>query len=201
LLLFFCIMRKLKKNFFQREAITVAKELLGKVLFTNIDNKLTGGIIVEVEAYSGFDDPANHGFKGKTKRNEPIFYEGGIVYVYLNYGIHHLLNIVVDKRDFPASVFIRALEPLVGIEIMMERRKIKDVKNLTNGPAKLTKALGIDMSFNKEDIDSEKIFISEENYIKNFEIIKTSRIGISRGKSLLRRFFIKNNKFVSKGYS
>ncbi len=194
-------MKILKREFFKRNAITVAKELLGKILFTNVENKLTGGIIVEVEAYSGFDDPANHGFIGKTKRNEPIFCEGGIIYVYLNYGIHYLLNIVADKKDFPASVFIRAIEPLVGIEIMMKRRNMKSIKNLTNGPAKLTKALGIDLSFNKESIESKRIFISEENYIKNFKIVQTQRIGISRGKNLLRRFLIKDNKFISTNYS
>ncbi len=189
---------KLTKEFFQRPTDIVAKELLGNILCTNIDGKLTGGIITEVESYYGFDDPANHGYRGKTKRNEIIFREGGYVYVYINYGIHHLLNISTEQKDFPSSVFIRAIEPTIGIEIIMKRRNTTNIKNLTNGPAKLTKALGIDMSFNGISIESEKIFIQKGTTINNEDILQTNRIGISKGKELLRRFFIKNSKFVSK---
>ena len=187
---------KLEKKFFQRETDTVATELLGNILCTYINGIKTGGIIVEVESYSGFDDPANHGKNRKTARNEVIFREGGYVYVYLNYGIHHLINISTDKRDYPSSVFIRAIEPVYGIDKMIKRRKTEKLKNLTNGPAKLTKALGIDLSFNGLLIDGEKIFI-EYNENKNFEIVKTTRIGISKGKDLLKRFYIKDNKYVS----
>ena len=171
---------------------------MGNILITNIEGKLTGGIIVEVESYYGFDDPANHGFKGKTKRNKIIFYEGGYVYVYINYGIHHLLNISTEKKDFPSSVFIRAIEPIIGIEIMKERRRTNKIENLTNGPAKLTKALGIDISFNGISIESDKIYIEKNENLKDFKITQTYRIGISKGKNFLRRYYIKNNRFISK---
>lgn len=189
---------KLKKDFFQRQTEVVAKELLGNILCTYKDNKLTGGVIVEVESYYGFDDPANHGYKGKTKRNEVIFRNGGYVYVYLNYGIHYLLNISTEAQDYPSSVFIRAIEPVYGIDIMKKRRKINDIKNLTNGPAKLTKALGIDKNFNGLSIESDIIFIEKNRNLKEFEIVKTKRIGISKGNEFLRRFYIKNSDFVSK---
>ena len=189
---------KLTKKFFQRKTDIVAKELLGNILITNLEDKLTGGIIVEVESYFGFDDPANHGFRGKTERNKIIFYEGGYVYVYINYGIHHLLNISTEKQDFPSSVFIRAIEPIIGIEIMKERRRTNKIENLTNGPAKLTRALGIDISFYGLSIESDKIFIEKNNNLKNFEIVQTNRIGISKGQNFLRRFYIKGNKFISK---
>ena len=189
---------KLTKKFFQRKTEIVAKELLGCFIFTNINNSLTGGKIVEVESYYGFDDPANHGFRGKTSKNEVIFREGGYIYVYLNYGIHYLLNISTESENYPSSVFIRAIEPLYGIEIMKRRRGTDNISNLTNGPAKLTKALGIDISFNGLAIDSDKIFIQKKNNQFSFEIVKTYRIGISKGKNLLRRFYIKNSKFISK---
>ncbi len=180
---------KLKKDFFLRETDIVAKELLGKILCTNINGVLTGGIIVETESYHGFNDPANHGHKRRTKRNEIIFKEGGFVYIYLNYGIHYLLNISTFIKNFPSSVFIRALKPLYGIEIMKKRRNVSDIKILTNGPGKLTKALGIDKSFNGEAIDSDRIFIEDNNVFT--KIYTAQRIGISKGKELLKRFYIK----------
>ncbi len=195
---FFYKKMKIKKYFFQRQTDIVAKELLGNILCTYINNELTGGIIVEVESYYGFDDPANHGFKGKTKRNEVIFREGGFIYVYLNYGIHFLLNISTEMRDFPSSVFIRAIEPVYGIEIMKKRRGINNIKNLTNGPAKLTKALGIDKNLNGLSIESDIIFIEKNKNIKDFEIVRAKRIGISKGNDLLRRYYIKNSNFISK---
>ncbi len=183
---------------FRQSSDIVAKEILGKILITKINNKTTSGIIVETESYEGFDDPASHGFIGKTERNKPIFEEGGIVYVYLIYGKFFLLNIVTSVKDYPSSVFIRALEPVEGIDIMKERRKCNNIYNLTNGPAKLTTALGIDKSFNFTRLNMERIFIMDNSNKKHFEIVETTRIGISKGKELLKRFYIKGNKWVSK---
>ncbi len=191
-------MKKLPLSFFYNQPIVVAKSLLGKILVTNVNGITTGGKIVEVECYSGFDDPANHGARGLTERNRIIFEKGGVVYVYLNYGVHCLLNIVVGEKDYPASVFIRAIEPMIGIEEMKKRRNVNDIKNLTNGPAKLTKALGIDKSFYGERLDGDRISIFSPDKKENFEIVETTRIGISKGKDLLRRFYIKSNPFVSK---
>ena len=183
---------------FKQSSDIVAKEILGKKLITKIDGKITGGIIVETESYEGFNDPASHGYIGKTERNKPIFENGGIVYVYLIYGKFYLLNIVTSVKDFPSSVFIRAVEPTDGIELMQKRRQCKDINRLTNGPAKLTVALGINKNFNYETINKNKIFIINENHLKEFQIIATNRIGISKGKELLKRFYIKGNKWISK---
>jgi DNA-3-methyladenine glycosylase len=182
---------------FEKSSDIVAKELLGKKLLTKIDNKITGGIIVETESYEGFQDPASHGFIGKTERNKPIFEHGGIVYVYLIYGKFYLLNIVTSVKDFPSSVFIRAIEPTDGIDIMKKRRNSNNILNLTNGPAKLTIALGIDNSFNFLKINKDKIFILENGCTKQ-NITQTTRVGISKGKELLKRFYIKGNKWISK---
>ncbi len=195
----FCIMPiiNLDKKFFLRSADIVAKDLLGKIIATNINNEITSGIIVETESYEGYDDPASHGYKGKTARNFPTFEEGGILYVYLIYGKYFLLNIVTSKKDFPSSVFIRAIEPVDGKDIMQKRRNVKICKNLTNGPAKLTTALGINRDFNMLSIyNSEKIYIENRCDLK-FEIVTTTRIGIRKGKEMLKRFYIKGNKWIS----
>ena len=189
-------MKKLDKNFFLKSSDIVARDILGKKLCTYINGKLTCGIIVETESYEGFEDEASHGYSGRTNRNFPIFEEGGVTYIYLIYGIYYLLNIVTGKKNFPSSIFIRALEPTDGIEIMKERRNTNSLKNLTNGPAKLTLALGIDKSFNLLKVyNNGSIFILENNL--DFEIVRTGRIGISRAKDLQKRFYIKGSKWIS----
>ena len=184
-------------NDFGKSSDIVAQTLIGKKLVTDIDGKITSGIIVETESYEGYDDPASHGFAGRTERNYPIFEQGGRVYVYLIYGQYYLLNIVTNRQNFPSSVFIRAVEPVDGIDIMIKRRRAENIKNLTNGPGKLTIALGIDKTFNNILINQDKIFIVD---IKNndFDIVKTTRVGTSKGKKILKRFYIRNNLWVSK---
>ena len=189
-------MKRLDKNFFLKSSDIVARDILGKKICTYINGKLTCGIIVETESYEGFEDEASHGHSGITGRNFPIFEEGGVTYIYLIYGIYYLLNIVTGEKNFPSSIFIRAIEPTDGIEVMKERRKTNSLKNLTNGPAKLTLALGIDKSFNLLKVyNNDSIFILDNNL--NFEIVRTGRIGISKAKNLQKRFYIKGSKWIS----
>jgi len=189
-------MDKLDKTFFLRDADTVAVQLLGKKICTNINNDLTCGIVVETESYEGFEDPASHGFSGKTERNYPIFEEGGILYVYLIYGKFYLLNVVTSCKEYPSSVFIRAVKPVNGMEIMKKRRQVTSLYNLANGPGKLTIALGIDRSWNLVPVyNNNKIYF--ENTDCEFTIQKATRIGISKGKEFLKRFYIKGSRWIS----
>ena len=191
-------MKKLKiYNNFEQSSDIVAQELLGKTISTRIDGYITSGIIVETESYEGYDDPASHGFIGKTERNFPIFEIGGTIYIYKIYGQFYLLNVVTNMKDYPSSVFIRAIQPVEGIDIMIKRRNTKNIKNLANGPGKLTSALGIDKSLNNRLINIDNIFIYDTD-IKDFNIVKTTRIGISKGKDLLKRFYIEGSQWISK---
>jgi len=183
---------RLKRSFYERNTENVAKELLGKVL---VHGKCKGKI-VETEAYFGKNDPASHAHCKITKRNIIMYRKPGTVYVYFTYGNHWMFNVVTEKEGVPGAVLIRALEPLNGIEIMKKRRGVNNIKNLTTGPGKLTKAFGIDKRHNGSDLTNGNLFIEDSN--ENFEVVKTTRIGIPRGKEMLLRFYIKDNGFVSR---
>jgi DNA-3-methyladenine glycosylase len=189
--------RRLSRGFYNRPTLKVAKELLGKYLVIEKDGKYVSGKIVETEAYIGPDDPASHAYRGLTPRNKVMFGYPGYAYVYLTYGMHHCLNFVTERKGFPAAVLIRALEPADGIEIIKKRRKVKDLENLTNGPAKLCQTLGIDRTLNGVDLCSDIIYL-EDRGNKPTKIVSTSRIGIKEGKEKKWRFYIENNEFVSK---
>ncbi|MGB5529392.1 MAG: DNA-3-methyladenine glycosylase, partial [Ignavibacteriaceae bacterium] len=142
--------KKLNKKFYQRELLQVAKDLLGKIFVKYSTGKLLAGKIVEVEAYHGDFDQAAHSYSGITKRTEIMFEEGGYLYVYFTYGVHHCCNIVTGKKGQGTAVLIRALEPVNGINIMIKNRfgrKLKnenEIFNLTSGPGKVCQAFGID---------------------------------------------------------
>lgn len=192
------MLKKQERDFFERYTPEVAVELLGCLLVRKIGNKYVSGVIVEDEAYRGFDDPASHAYRGITQRNEVMFGEPGHAYVYFTYGFHHCLNITTEPEGIPGAVLIRALQPYHGVDIMMRNRGILDPINLTNGPGKITKALMIDRRQNGLDIvKSEELFITER-IVKNFDVASGSRIGIKRGKDLKWRFWIKGNKCVSR---
>ena len=189
-------MKKLNRNFYLRDTVTVAKDLLGKYLVCNQDENTLVGMIVESEAYRE-NDLASHSSSGKTERNSAMFMQGGHLYVYFTYGIHYCANIVTEKENYGAAVLIRAIEPLEGIEIMKKNRNISNINNLTNGPAKFCQAFGITTQHNKLDLTLDTIFCVESN-IKNFKINRSNRIGITKATEKLWRFFIKDNKYVSK---
>ena len=198
-------MRKLKIEFYQRtDVIKIANELLGKIVVTKWNGIETSGRIVEVEAYNGKVDKASHASGGRrTDRNEIMYGDGGFAYVYLCYGIHHLFNVVTNKKETPHAILIRAIEPIKGIDVMLERTGKEKLDNtLTKGPGNVSKALGI--SFKKHSghsLLSKDLFIAEDGFaFSKKEIMTSPRIGVDyagEDASLLYRFYIKGNPFVS----
>ncbi len=187
----------LPESFYARDTKLVAIDLLGKVLAHHTSNGVIKGIIVETEAYYGPDDPASHAFRGKTKRSAMMWGKPGTAYVYFAYGMHYLINAVAEKEGKAGAVLIRALEPMQGIEIMKKRRGVDNVKNLCNGPAKLTKAFGIDGSYNGVKLTSGRLII-ERGEKKRFDTVSAGRIGIKKGGEENLRFYIRGCEFVSK---
>ncbi|MGL5264292.1 MAG: DNA-3-methyladenine glycosylase [Candidatus Rhabdochlamydia sp.] len=169
-------------SFYQREdVVQIARELLGKLLLTQINNQLTGGIIIETEAYKGAEDRACHAYNfRRTKRNEAMYQNGGITYIYLCYGIHYLLNVVTHVKEIPHAVLIRAIFPTIGIETMLKRRKKAFLNpQLTSGPGSVCQALGIDLTHNATPLDSSAIWIADSDIlIDQMQIYQGPRIGI-----------------------
>ena len=170
--------------------MVVAKELLGKKLTRKIGNYEISGTIIETEAYRHKDDPASHAFRNITDRNKVMFGEVGIAYVYFTYGMHHCFNVVAKKMKVPAgAVLIRGIIPEKGIKKMQENRNIKNLKNLTNGPGKLTQALEITKEHYGIDLTKKtEIYIEEGLEVK--KIKKSTRVGIKNGKEMLWNFQI-----------
>ena len=168
---------KLPPDFYQRsDVVQVARELIGKVLFSCIDETVTAGIIVETEAYNGTEDRACHAYRGrKTPRTEVMFEPGGVAYVYLCYGIHSLLNVVTGPKGMPQAVLIRAIKPLEGIEAMTERRKGK--MPLAAGPGTVAQALGITTKHSGISLLGNKLWIEDHGLV--FDSIQAGpRIGV-----------------------
>ncbi len=173
---------KLLLSFYQREdVVLIAKELLGKIIVTRFDGIITSGRIIETEAYNGIADKASHAYGGRrTARTEIMYQQGGIAYVYLCYGIHHLFNVVTNSRDTPHAVLIRSVEPLIGIEEMMYRlNKTKNDKTIIKGPGNTSKALGISIQHTGYSLVSKDLFIENDNYKVNpAKILTGARIGV-----------------------
>ena len=169
-------------EYFQNEQVVeLAKDLLGKFLFTNISNRLTGGIITETEAYAGVNDKGSHAYNGRrTQRTSVMYRKGGISYVYFTYGIHYLFNVVSGKEDVPHAILIRAIYPTTGGEFMLQRTgKNKINYQLTNGPAKLTKSLGITKNQNGIPLNTSELWLEDRGIVVAPEdITATPRIGI-----------------------
>lgn len=198
-------MVRLPYSFYQDTDVNkLAQQLLGKVLYTRIDGLLSSGIIVETEAYKGAEDKATHAYGGRfTNRTGVMFEDGGLSYVYLCYGIHHLVNVVTGPKGTPHAVLIRGLEPLDGIELMLQRRKMSVLKpNLTAGPGALSKAMGIDKKLNHKDLQGEEIWIAEGSVPVDPEtIVAVPRVGVAYAGDhalLPWRYYIRGNRFVSK---
>ncbi len=191
-------MRKLPRNFYNRDTIEVAIDLLGCQIISNTGGVKTGGIIVETEAYHGPDDPACHAFKGHTRRNDVMYGKPGFLYVYFTYGNHFMLNVVVEEEGFPAAVLLRGIEPLHGIETMALRRGTDDLTNIGSGPGKLAKALNVKGSENGTDLTGSFIYLLGPSREKP-RILASPRIGIGAGSERMWRFFIDRNLHVSHG--
>ncbi|MCH8569275.1 MAG: DNA-3-methyladenine glycosylase [Balneolales bacterium] len=196
----------IERDFYERtDVVQIAKELLGCVLVTNISGKVTAGRIVETEAYAAVGDKACHAHLGKfTKRTKTMFEKGGTAYVYLCYGIHNLFNVVCNKKGIPEAVLIRALEPVEGTEIMLERRGLERIENkLTGGPGILSCAMGITKEHNGTDLcASQQIYICRDTSKSHDHIPFESgpRVGIAYAEEdalLPWRFWIKNTKWKS----
>jgi len=196
---------RLTKEYFHSAPVTeLAIDLIGKELHSRINGNYTSGIIVETEAYSGAIDKASHAYRNKrTPRTEIMFGEPGKAYVYLCYGLHHLFNIVVSPSNVADAILVRAIEPVSGISIMSERRDQPISKNLTSGPAKLSQALGISLAHNNVPLylKTGGVWLEEGENIDMSRIEKAKRIGVDYAEEdaeLLWRFYLKDNKWVSK---
>ena len=198
-------MKKLSQEFYAHtNVVAVAKKLIGKIVVTHFDGVLTSGRIVETEAYVAFTDKASHAFAGKrTARNEHMYAVAGTAYVYICYGMHQMLNVVTNEKEIPDAVLIRAIEPLEGIEKMLERTgKQKLDFTLTKGPGNVAKALGIFKKHSGMHLSENSMYILEDEQDQTeFKLIMASaRIGIdSAGEdaALPYRFYLKGNKYVS----
>lgn len=195
-------MTKLTESFYQRGDVTkIAKELIGKKLLTKTGGRVTGGIIVETEAYSHQERGCHAYNSRKTLRNEVMFEAGGISYVYLCYGIHHLFNVVTNEPGVADAVLVRALQPVAGEKHMLTRMNTDSLKRITSGPGKLTKALGIDRTFNGKYLAGTAIWIEEGITVKPAQIITSVRIGIDYAGEdafLPWRFYLKDSEWVSR---
>jgi len=194
---------KYKKDFYLNNTFDVAKNLLGSLLYTKIDNEIVSGKIVELEIYLGVIDKASHAYGGRrTKRTEAQFLLGGIAYIFLVYGIHSQFCVVTAEENVPHAILIRALEPKENIEIMKKRRGTDDIFNLTSGPGKLCKALSITRDQNGIDLTGDTIWIEPSGTIvPENSIIHAKRVGIDYAeeyKDKLWRLYIKDNPHVSK---
>jgi DNA-3-methyladenine glycosylase len=196
----------LPRAFYARPTLDVARDLLGKVLVHRRRTAVTSGVIVEVEAYIGEDDPACHAAPGRTRRNAPLYGPPGYAYVYLNYGIHCLVNVVTEAEHAPAAVLIRALDPLEGVSTM-RRRRMREAKGrrgvralatheLCRGPGNLTMALGITLAENERDLEGDRLFV-EDRGLAAGPIRWGGRIGIRVGTERPWRAWVDGHRAVS----
>ncbi|SFO36531.1 DNA-3-methyladenine glycosylase [Anaerocolumna aminovalerica] len=195
---------KVTRDFYQRSAVEVAKDLLGLVLVHETKEGITKGIIVETEAYMGPKDAAAHSYKNiRSQRTEIQYGEGGYAYIYLIYGMYYCMNIVTNKEEIPEVVLLRALEPVEGIDLMKQRRKTDKLKNLCSGPGKLCAAMGIDKNNYGMDLCGNKLYLEYQDsisYKESINIVSSKRINIDyagEAKDYLWRYTIENNEYVS----
>src|SRR5947209_2162028 len=196
---------KLPRSFYARgDALAVARDLLGKLLVVPAPTgERASGRIVEVEAYCGVEDRASHAYAGRrTARTETMYRAGGAAYVYFVYGMHHQFNVVTGPEDVPHAVLVRAVEPAEGVELMRRRRPARKDRELTSGPGKLCRALGIDRSFDGEDLLGRRVWLEEtDSPPADEEIAAGARIGVAyAGADALKpwRFWLKGSEYVSR---
>jgi len=196
---------KLPESYYHNtDVVALSRDLIGKYLFTRIDGVTTGGYIVETEAYNGAVDKASHAYGNrKTNRTEVMFRQGGIIYVYLCYGIHEMLNIVTSTEGHAQAILIRAINPTDGIDVMLARRKMLALKpNITMGPGSVAKALGISRLINAHSLQSDVIWIEDRGLTYGDQSIAAMpRVGVDYAGDdalLPYRFYVKGNPYVSK---
>lgn len=200
------VARRLGREFYTRaDVLGVARDLLGKRLV--VADAETGarlsGVIVETEAYAGPEDKASHAYNNRrTRRTETMFAEGGRAYVYLIYGMYHQLNVVTNRAGIPHAVLLRALEPVEGVEVMRENRRVARDTDLTSGPGKLCRALRVDLSFDGEDLTGRRIWIEDAGLtVRPRDIEAGARVGIDYAEEYAAkpwRFWLRGNAYVSR---
>lgn len=183
-------------DFLKNDSLTAASDLLGCYLEREIDGNIVTVKIVETEAYDQ-NDAASHSFKGQTERTKIMFGPAGYLYVYFTYGMHYCCNIVTDKVGVGSAVLIRAVEPINGIDMMEKLRRRQGIE-ISNGPAKLCEALNIDKTLNGHDLSVSPLKLLYNQSIPKEDIVISTRIGISKAKDELKRFYIKDNPYVSR---
>lgn len=189
----------MKSSFYLRDTVTMARDLLGRILCRETAEGLAAGIIVETEAYLSTGDPACHAFRGKTRRNAPMFGPPGTAYIYFIYGNHFCFNVVTGPPGTGEAVLVRALQPLTGLELMRKRRGgNRRAAQLANGPGKLCRALAIDASLNGHNLKRPPLWIRAGEGEADFTIACAPRVGISRAADQLLRFYIEGNEFISR---
>ena len=203
------IMEKLQRDFFLKNTLDIARDLLGKILVHHTDNGIISAMIVETEAYLGIEDKACHSYKAlQTERNKVMYKTGGTAYVYLIYGMYHCFNIVTRDINQPEAILIRAVQPIDGLEIMAQNRYAesystlakKKILNLTSGPGKLCKAMDITRNVNGYDLCGDKLYLCKNDSVK-INVVETKRVNIDYAEEYIDkpwRFYIKDNKYVSR---
>lgn len=198
-------MNRLPRDFYERDTLTVARELLGRRLVRVTDEARLAGLIVETEAYVGQDDAACHASRGRTPRNEVMFGPPGHAYVYFIYGMYHCLNAVTEGEGFPAAVLIRAIEPVEGVQIMRQHRPGRPDTQLTSGPGKLCQALAINRALNRADLCAGSVLFIEDSEdgrpVPGSAVATGPRIGIradETARTVPWRFHVRHNPFVSR---
>ena len=193
-------MKKLTHEFFQSDALSLAKSLLGKILVHESQEGRTSGVIVETEAYIDPEDKAAHTFSNRrTHRTEIVFHDGGYAYVYLVYGMHCCFNVTANIAGKPECVLVRALQPVDGLGLMKSRRKTSRLLNLCSGPGKLCSAMGITRELYGADLCGDELYILENEY-PDMRIAASERIGIDYSeeyRKMLWRFYVEENEYVS----
>jgi DNA-3-methyladenine glycosylase len=191
---------KLLRSFYEQPTVDVAKQLLGKYLVRQHPEGATVGRIVETEAYVGPQDLACHASKGRTARTEVMFGPAGHAYVYFIYGFYNMLNLVTERKNHPAAVLIRAVEPMTGIELMRARRQLDNLRDLASGPGKLCQAFAIDRSLNGADLCDDVLYVEERGELQP-KIRATPRVGVDyagKWKDKRYRFLVRDSDFVSR---
>jgi DNA-3-methyladenine glycosylase len=186
--------RPLAAEFYRRDAVTVARALLGRILV----HETPAGRIIETEAYLGREDPASHAYRGPTQRNAVMFQPGGRAYVYFTYGMHFCMNVVTGGDGEGQAVLLRALEPLEGLELMARRRGLDRARELCSGPAKLAQALGIARPQNGLSLLEPPLYILEGSAAPLSRIVVTTRVGIREAADRPLRFYVRDNEHVSR---
>ena len=191
--------RPLPLRFYRRDTVQVAKALLGQLLVSTVGGRRCVARIVETEAYVGPHDPACHAaLWRRTPRNEVLYGEPGLAYVYFTYGMHWCVNVVTEREGFPAAVLLRALEPLEGLATMRRRRRVSEGPSLAAGPARLTQALGIDRRLNGHRLTEAPLWIAAGKRVARAQTVVGPRIGIRVAADWPLRFYVKDNPCVSR---